>query len=81
MPLSPNYISQPRLDIKSVWLPLIHEELKNFPQNPPKSANNTVHVPKAEHKYLRCKTPHTDCLKYCACVLLKMAADHQQPKR
>ena len=40
-----------------------------FPPNPPKSANNSVYVPKTTHKYPRCKTPHSDCLKTCACVL------------
>ena len=31
MPISPNPISQPNLDIKSLWLPLIREELKKNP--------------------------------------------------
>ena len=34
MSLSPNHMSQPSLDIKPLWLPLIREELKKNP-NPP----------------------------------------------
>ena len=72
MSLPPNHVSQPNLNIKSLWLPLIREELKKNPY-PPKMGGPSIRIPQhlriAKHKYPRCKAPNSDCLKSCACVL------------